>query len=237
MEKLNSLNKILIGVIVGLFLILGIGIVWNQNLQRSNNNWKHNYEVLQDSVEVIETRNGELLFENGSLILQRKELYDALDLSQRQVRDYEKALGSKLAYISKLEAQLKIKDTVVVKEVVHDTLTNSYLMSYCDEWLKFDEKFSLQDPNNPSLQIYNITFDVPLKVGLGDNYRIFVTSPNPYFNITSIEGAVIDGSQFAKKPSRWTLGAYGGFGIGYDLIHKSFGVGPQLGVGIGFRFF
>lgn len=237
MEKLSSLNKILIGVIIGLFLILGIGIVWNQNLQRSNNNWKHNYEVLQDSVEVIETRNGELLFENGSLILQRKELFDALDLSQRQVRDYEKALGSKLAYISKLEAQLKIKDTVVVKEIVYDNVTNTYSMAYRDKWLNFDQTLSWDEGNKPILKTYNISLDVPLKVGLGDNYRIFVTSPNPYFNITSIDGAVVDGSQFAKKPSRWTLGAYGGFGIGYDLIHKTVGVGPQAGVGIGFRFF
>lgn len=237
MEKLNSLNKILIGVIVGLFLILGIGIVRNQNLQRSNNNWKHNYEVLQDSVEVIETRNGELLFENGSLILQRKELFDALDLSQRQVRDYEKALGSKLAYISKLEAQLKIKDTVVVKEVVHDTLTNSYTMGYDDNWLKFNQKLSFDESNNPVLKTYDISMNVPLKVGIGDNYRIFVTSPNPYFNVTEIEGAVIDGSRFAQKPRRWTFSIYAGWGIQYGVINKQLDTGPQAGAGIGFRIF
>ena len=234
MSKLNMWLIVAVAV-----LSLAVAGLWtyNVNVQRDSNNWRHNYEVLQDSVEVVKTKNGELLYENGSLILQRKELFEALDLSQRQVRDYEKVLGAKLAYISQLEARLEVKDTVVVKEIVYDNVTNTYSMAYRDKWLNFDQTLSWDEWNNPILKTYNISLDVPLKVGLGDNYRIFVTSPNPYFNITSIEGAVVDGSQFAKKPSRWTLGAYGGFGIGYDLIHKSFGVGPQVGVGIGFRFF
>jgi hypothetical protein len=234
---MNKLNMWLIVAVAVLALAVAGLWTYNVNVQRDSNNWKHNYEVLQDSVEVVTTRNGELLYENGSLILQRKELFEALDLSQRQVRDYEKALGSKLAYIAELESRLEVKDTVVVKEIVYDNVTNTYSMAYRDKWLNFDQTLSWDEGNKPILKTYNISLDVPLKVGLGDNYRIFVTSPNPYFNITSIDGAVVDGSQFAKKPSRWTLGAYGGFGIGYDLIHKSFGVGPQLGVGIGFRFF
>ena len=234
---MNKLNMWLIVAVAVLALAVAGLWTYNVNVQRASNNWKHNYEVLQDSVEVVTTRNGELLYENGSLILQRKELFEALDLSQRQVRDYEKALGSKLAYIAELESRLEVKDTVMVKEIVYDNVTNTYSMAYRDKWLNFDQTLSWDEGNKPILKTYNISLDVPLKVGLGDNYRIFVTSPNPYFNITSIEGAVVDGSQFAKKPSRWTLGAYGGFGIGYDLIHKSFGVGPQIGVGIGFRFF
>lgn len=233
---MSTINKILIGAGICLLLVFGIMIVWNSNLQRSNDNWRHNYEVLQDSVRVIETKNGELLYENGSLILDKKELSDALDLSKQQIKDYEKALGSKLAYISKLEAQLKVKDTITITNIVHDTINNSYIMSYKDDWLKFDEKLSLKNPNNPTLDVYNISMNVPLKVGLGDNYKIFVTSPNPYFNVTDIEGAVIDGGQFAKKQCRWSLGAYAGFGGGYGIISKKFDIGPQIGIGVGFRF-
>lgn len=234
---MNTLSKYLSIAIAVLLVIVGLSWTRSCNLERENNNWKHNYEVLQDSVEVVETKNGELLFENGSLILEKNELQEALDLSKNQIKDYEKALGSSLAYISKLESELKIKDTITVTEVIHDTLTNSYLMHYKDDWLKFDESFSLQNPYNPLMKVYNITMDVPLKVGIGDNYKIFVTSDNPYFNVTSIEGAVIDGSQFAKKPRRWTLSIYAGFGGQYDLIHKTFGVGPQIGGGVGFRIF
>ncbi len=234
---MNTLSKWLSAAVAVLLIILGISMTRSCNLQRSNNNWKHNYEVLQDSMEVVETRNGEVLYANGSLILEKKELEEALDISKNQIKDYEKALGSKLAYISKLEAQLKVKDTVTVKEIVHDTLTNSYLMSYCDDWLKFDEKFSLQNPNNPVLEVYNISMNIPLKVGLGDNYTIFVQSDNPYFNITSIDGAVIDGGRFAKKQSRWSLGVYAGVGVEYGLINKKIDIGPQIGVGLGFRIF
>lgn len=237
MEKLSKLNKILIGIIASLILALIIGIVWNQNLQRSNNNWKHNYKVLRDSVEVIETKYGETLYTNGSLIIEKRELEEALDISKKQVKEYEKKLGSKLAYISKLESQLKIKDTVTVTEVVHDTLTNTYTMRYADEWIGFGETFSLKNPINPTLDVYDIWMNIPLKVGLTEDYTIFVTSPNPYFNVTDIEGAVIDKSKFAQKKQRWTFSIYAGWGIQYGVIKKQLDTGPQLGVGVGFRIF
>ena len=236
---MSTLNKCLIAAVAVLALLLGGMWVYSSNLQRSNKNWKHNYEVLRDSTEVLETRNGELLFENGSLIIKKNELENALDISKKQIKDYEKTLGSKLAYISKLETMLEVKDTVVVEKekIVHDTLTNSYKMSYDDKWLKFDETFSLLNPLSPTLSVYNISMYLPLKVGITEDYTIFVTSSNPYFKASSIEGAVIDGSKFAKKPSRWTFSVYGGFGAQYGLINKQIDVGPQVGAGIGFRIF
>ena len=85
--------------------------------------------------------------------------------------------------------------------------------------------------------VYNIGMYLPLKVGITEDYTIFVTSPNPYFKASSIEGAVIDGSKFAKKPSRWTFSVYGGFGAQYGLINKQIDIGPQVSAGIGFRIF
>ena len=237
MEKLSSLNKVLLGAIAALLLtVLGL-IVWNQNIQRSRNNWEHNYRVLQDSVEVVETKYGEVLYENGSLIIDKKELEEALDISKKQVKEYEKKLNSKLAYISKLEAQLEIKDTVTVTEIVHDTLSNSYTMGYDDKWLKFNETFSLKNPLKPEMQVYDISMNVPLKVGLTDNYTIFVTSPNPYFKVSSIEGAVIDGGKFNQKQPRWSAGVFAGFGIQYGMINKQLDAGPQVGAGISYRIF
>jgi len=234
---MGTLNKYLLGAVVALGLVLiGLG-VHNSNLRRSESNWKHNYEVLQDSVQMVETKYGELLYERGSLIVEKRELEDALGISKKQVKDYEKKLGSQLAYISKLESRLEIKDTVWVTEIVPDTLSRSYMMRYRNEWFQFDETFSLKKPSSPEMYVYNIRMNVPLKVGLTDDYTIFVTSPNPYFKVTEIEGAVIDRGRFAQKPQRWFFGVYGGFGGQYDLIHKTFGVGPQVGVGIGFRFF
>jgi hypothetical protein len=186
---------------------------------------------------MVETRYGELLYERGSLIVEKRELEDALGISKKQVKDYEKKLGSQLAYISKLESRLDIKDTVRITEIVRDTLSDSYSMSYKDEWFGFKENFSLKAPQSPKLSIYDVWFNVPLKVGLTDDYTIFVTSPNPYFKVTEIEGAIVDGSRFAQKPKRLTLGIYTGFGGQYDLVHKTFGYGPQLGIGVGVRIF
>ena len=234
MEKITKYFAVMIAV---LCVIIACMWSYNSNLYRSNDKWKHNYEVLQDSVQVIETKYGEVLYERGSLILEKKELEDAIGISKKQVKEYEKALGGKLAYISQLEAQLKVRDTIKITEIIHDTLSNSYSMRYNDDWLKFDETFSLLNPSKPEMSVYNISMNIPLKVGLGDNYTIFVTSPNPYFNVTDIEGAVIDGSRFTRKIPKWSFGAYAGVGLNYDLIHKTIGAGPQVGVGIGFRFF
>ena len=237
MEKLSTLNKVLFGSLITTLLILVGMIVWSQHLNRESKNWENNYRVLQDSVEVVTTKYGEVLYEKGSLILEKKELAAALDISKKQVKEYEKKLGSKLAYISKLESQLSIKDTVTITEIVHDTLSNSYIMSYADDWFGFSEKFSLEKTDKPKLDVYDVWMNTPLKVGISDNYTIFVTSPNPYFKVTDIEGAVIDEGRFAQKPRRWFFGVYGGVGGQYDLIHKTFGVGPQIGFGGGVRIF
>lgn len=234
---MNNLNKYLIGAVVALLLVCAGAFIHSSNLKRANNNWKHNYEVLRDSMELVVTQSGEILYENGSLIIEKKELEAALDISKKQVKDYEKTLGSKLAYISKLESQVGVRDTITVTKVIHDTLTNSYSMNYDDGWLKFDQRFSMEVPDQPTFNIYNINMNVPLKVGLTNDYTIFVTSPNPYFKVTSIEGAVIDKGKFAPRPKHWMFGVYGGFGAGYGLINKQFDVGPQIGVGVGYIFF
>ena len=188
---------------------------------------------MRDSMTIVQTKLGETLAERGSLILDKRELEDALGISHDQIKSYEKTLGSKLAYISKLESQLQVKDTITLTKVVHDTLSNSYTGSYNDKWMSFNQKFILD--KNPRFEVYDISMNVPLKVGLTNDYTIFVTSPNPYFHPTDIEGAVIDGSRFTKKQRRLNIGLYGGVGIGYGMIGKQLDIGPQVGVGIGYR--
>ncbi len=232
---MNKTSIILASILAALAIALAVCIAGWRNSQRQKKNWEHNYRVMQDSVRVVETKYGEVLYERGSLILEKKELEDALGISRKQVKDYEKKLGSKLAYISKLEAELKVKDTMKIIEVVHDTIANSYAGHYEDKWLSFDQKF-LANPFSPSFEVYNMQMNLPLKVGLTEDYTIFATSSCPYFNVSEIEGAVVDKSQFAQKPKRFGLSVYAGIGGQYDLIHKTLGVGPQVGVGISYNF-
>ena len=239
-SKLNFKDKIILilSAIAAVLLAALIGCIIYANSARSKSkDWEHNYKVLQDSVEVVTTKYGEVLYEKGSLILEKKELEEALGITKKQVKDYEKLLGSKLAYISKLESQLKVKDTltVTVTEVIHDTLSTLYIGSYTDKWLSFNQSFSLENPLGPEFKVWDINMHVPLKVGITDDYTIFVQSDNPYFKATDIEGAVIDGGRFNKKPRRLVIIAYAGFGGQYGLIQRKIDIGPQIGAGLGIR--
>ena len=234
---MNNTTKILLCVIAVLVLALCGCIIWGQHNRRQNENWEQNYRVLQDSVEVVTTKYNEVLYEKGSLILEKNELENALGISEKQVKDYEKTLGSKLAYISRLESRLEMKDTVTItiEKIVHDTLTNSYTGIYQDPWLSFNQRFTVESPTNYWFDNWEFKMNVPLKVGLTDNYTIFVQSDNPYFVVSNIEGAVLDKSRFAQKRQRLVIINYIGFGAQYGLIHKTFDVGPQIGVGVGLR--
>ena len=234
---MTQTNKFLIVVIAALAVMFGVAIGVSNTLSREYHRYQHNYQVMLDSVQTISTKYGELLFEKGSLVLEKKELEDALGVSNKQIKEYEKQLGSKLAYISKLESRLTVKDTITNTIVIRDTVTNSLSTHYEDKWMSFDQMISYINPTTIRSDIYNTSFNVPLKVGLTEDYTIFVTSPNPYFNITSIDGAVIDKRKFAEKPRRWTFSIYAGFGGQYGLINKRFDVGPQIGAGVGYRIF
>jgi len=71
----------------------------------------------------------------------------------------------------------------------------------------------------------------------GDFLEIFVKSTYPGFTPTSITGSLIDpkNSEVLKryfKPKKWSVGAFGGYGVYYDPMNVRFGSGLQLGIGI-----
>ena len=227
---MNKLSKILLGIIVGLCIAVVCLISCNQNLNRENKKLNHNNEVLVDSVETITTKYGETIFANNSLIADKNELEEKLGITKKQLREYEKIIDQKIAYIAQLEGKLSIKDTVIITNVIHDEVNNSYLMNYKDEWFNFSQSLNFVGDEVTS-QIYDFDMNLPLKVGIGDDYKIFVTSPNPYFKVSSIDGAVVDKGRFAQKSKRFGFGMYGGFGVGYGLINKQLDMGPQVGFG------
>lgn len=231
---MNNLSKILLAIIVGLIVAVVCLISCNQNLNRENEKLNHNNEVLIDSVETITTKYGETIFANNSLIVKKNELEEKLGITKKQLKEYEKIIDQKIAYIAQLEGKLSIKDTVFITNIIHDEINNSYTMNYKDDWFSFYQSLNFVGDEVTS-QIYDLDMNIPLKVGIGDDYKIFVASPNPYFHISSIEGAVIDKGKFAQKPKRWSIGVYGGFGIHYCLINKQLDLGPQLGFGVSYR--
>ena len=70
--------------------------------------------------------------------------------------------------------------------------------------------------------------NVPLMLGLTDDYKFWVKTDNPYVTFTNIDGAVIDNSS-VKKDKRLHHGISLGFGFQYGLFGKQFDFGPQFG--------
>lgn len=58
-----------------------------------------------------------------------------------------------------------------------------------------------------------------------DSIQYFIPRDTFYINITQI------------KKKRWGISIQGGIGVNYGLIHKSFDVGPYIGIGVSYNLF
>lgn len=221
-------------VLLVLFAIVIVILLIMQGCTRTeNSHLKINVKALTDSVQVIETKNGELVYAKQALILEKNELEEYLNISKKERKELEKILDDKLSYIAKLEGSVRVDTFTCVDTMYVDSLTH-IKFNYQDNWLAMDGLTTIKD--NPTTTINNISMSVPLQVGLTDNYRIFVKTPNPYVSFTDIDGAVIEKPSNGTKPKRWNLGVQVGVGAGYNLLHRNISVGPYIGVGISYGF-
>ena len=198
---------------------------------------EQNLKVYRGQIEEMELKNGDLITVRDSYIAKTSELEKLLDISKQEVRQLKNTLGSKVAYISKLESQISTGPIIIQKDsIVY--IEKSKLEShfkYSDDWLSLKGVTRI-DGDNGSTEISGINMLVPLKVGLTNNYQIFVQTENPYISFNEIEGAVIDGSKFAPKKKRFSWGIQLGVGVMYDVIKNDVAVGPYGGLGIEFNF-
>lgn len=229
----RSLISMLIEAIVFVTILM---IGWNYydgKLDKS----EQNLRVYRGQVTELELKNGDLVTARDSYIAKASELEDLLNISRKEVRDLKNTLGSKIAYISKLESQISTGPIIIQKDsivYVEKSKIESHF-KYNDEWLSF-KGITRIDGNVGSTQIDGINIFTPLKVGITNDYQIFVQTPNPYITFNEIEGAVIDGSKFAPKKKRFSWGIQVGFGAMYDIIKKDIAVGPYGGLGAEFNF-
>lgn len=238
--QLSEREKKGLMIIVVLMLAL-IGCIWygfnrNNELTIANNN----IEALTDSITCYELKNDELMHCISSLVIEKEELEKFLDISNKEVKDLEKKLNSKLLYISKLEGTIKT-DTIYIENTVSTTDSLSYRYSF----MKDTEFYTIcgytdVDENHKSFTtITENTVPLKLKVGLSQDWKIFVTSDNPNVNLTSIEGALVDKKAFLKqqKKDKFSIGIQIGFGAQYGLMHRQFDYGPYIGIGAEYRLF
>ena len=227
----KSIAVMILETVVFLGIVIGVSSKASAKIDKA----EHNIDALQDSIEVIQTKNGDLYYEKESLILEKKELEKHLDISKKEVRELEKKLNSDLAYIADLEGQLNVKPAIIIKDslVYVDNTPDHYKFSYDDKWLKFNGLTKFEG-TSATTTVSNINIPIPIRVGLTDEYTIFVKSDNPYISFTDIQGAAIDKSRIADRSKRWNVGIQVGIGVQYGLINKSLDAGPYVGVGLSY---
>ena len=238
----NIDKKTLIGYLIeGVILIAILAFVWgwyNNKLNASEQNLK----AMKGRVEVVELQNKELMYSRDSYIASTKDLEELLDISKKQVKDMQRQLDSKIAYIAKLEQETRVEYIEVIKDsiVYVDNSTKRLIASfhYEDEWLSLngENEFDLSKDFDYKTTLRNIRMNTPLTVGLTDDYKIFVTTHNPYVAFGEIEGAVIDKSIIKPRKKRFGWGLHGGFGVMYDVIDKDVAVGPTVSFGVHLNF-
>ena len=238
----EKINWATIGMLIVSIIVIIIMATCQSRMKRDLDISEHNLKVAYDSIEVLELRNGDLVYEIGSHIVEKDKLATYLDISQHEIHDLEKKLNDKIAYISNLEAQIRYQDVHTRDSVSHsaDSITGidttKIDIRYKDDWLALrGQTVLVQD--NATTTFSDIYVPVPLRVGLTDNYNIWVESKNPNVSITDIEGAAVKDSPLARPaPKRWGLSAFLGVGIntGYDPINRQIGlnIGPSVGFAI-----
>ena len=218
-----------------LLTLLGIVISSKNNCIDELN---QNLKASKTQIEQLELKNGELLTTRDLYISKESELKNILDITEKEVKELKKKLGSTLTYISDIQSRVEFDTIFAVKDsiiyITPQTIKNNF--KYGDEWvdLRGESLMNLTDSTSQTT-INKLSINVPLRTGITDNYKIFIQSDNPYVNFTSIEGAVLDKSKINKK-QRWSHGISFGVGVQYGIVSKRFDVGPQIGYSLHFNF-
>lgn len=237
MENKNY-QKIYLFVIVLLVFV----IIWLLGNNTSKNDnikiYKNNIEALSNEVDSFRLKNNELVVAKQNLILEKNELEEYLDISKKEIKELEKKLDNKIKYIASIEGKVTI-DTIEIHDSIYiDPNGNmSLYFDYSDKWVTLAGHSTQTTFDDFYTTLDTLSMNVPLKVGLTDDRKIFVQSSNPYMNITDIKGAYVDESQLRKFVNRFGLCFYLGWGIQYGMINQKFDTGPQAGFGIYYRFY
>ena len=200
---------------------------------------KHNINSYKDSIEYVTLQNGQLLATQESLILSEAEARKELEITKNELKNLKDKLNEDIAYIAKLETQINIKDTLWMKpDTVFVQNDGTYVKTFdwFDKWTKLNAAVYGNNINDSKLTLNSLSIDVPLELGLSDDYEFWVTSENPYVTFTDINSVVINNSIVKRREKRFHHGVYAGFGFHYGLFGKSWDFGPQIGYGIEYSF-
>ena len=234
----KTLLTYIIEAVIFITIIAGVWGYYGNKLSVSDQNIK----ALKGNIEVIELQNKELLYSRDSYVATINDLEELLNISKKEAKDIQRQLDAKIAYIAKLEQESRIEYVEVIKDsiIYIDNSTNHLIASfhYEDEWLSLngENEFHLGENFDYKTTLRNIRMTTPLTVGLTDDYKIFVSTPNPYVMFGDIEGTVIDKSIVKPRKKRFGWGLQVGVGAMYDVLDKDIAVGPYGGLGVHVNF-
>lgn len=216
-------------LIILILCILGVSIFFNIKTYNKSKILDQNIKAYTDSINIIQLKNKKMLYEKDAFIVNEQNLKHLLNISDNEIKELKKKLNSSLYTIQQMSGKLNI-DTVYTKDTVYrqNDIITAVKFEYSDEWLKLNGVTNIY----PSVYttIHNINIPINIQTGITDKNQIFVTTDNPYINITNIEGARID------KKIELSNKLYIGVGAQYGVINKSIDIGPQIGYGLVVRF-
>lgn len=233
----NSLINYIVLTAIFLAILSVVWGVYDNKLEESEQNLKASQSELQE----VKLKNGEILAYRDSYIATINDLENILDINKKEIKELQKTLDSKIAYIAKIESNVKIEYIETIKDSIVYIVNEDSAVStfrYHDNWLDLvgQNSFKFGDNFDYSTSIESINMNVPLNVGITDDYQIFVKTPNPYVSFSEIEGAVIDNSKLRPNKQQFNWGLQLGLGTMYDIIDRDISVGLYGGFGIEFNF-
>jgi TolA-binding protein len=208
---------------------------------------ENNLKAMNDTLHTYKLRNGELMYAKQGYIARIGELEQYIDVKEKEIKELEKKLKSKVATISKLQEQIRLDSihmhdsTYITQDsITHDSIYHSHF-TYNDNWTVLDGETTFRfDPFNTHTIINNLTMQVPLKVGTTEDNQWFAISDNPHVRFTSIEGANI--TKAKPKKNAFSIHAGVGAGVGYGVcippsggtVNSGIILGPVFYVGLGY---
>lgn len=231
---MTNKHRILIGAIV--LAVLGIGGLFVSNRIKTRNLrvLEHNLEVALDSLKVIELKNGDLLALRGSYILSEKDMTKQLELSKAEAKDLRKKLGSAIWALSKVKAKVVV-DTVEIPSVVYikDDSTRVVHWNLEDQWMVVCGTTEVR-PDSACTVLNSLGMDLPLTIGYSKDHKFFVSTPNPYVQVTDITSTV--NIKTIRPRTHWGIGFQAGPGVYWNPTKNSIDWGLGLQFGVSYRF-
>lgn len=231
--------------IILLLIVISIGFFYyfsNRNISLKYKISSQNEKALSDSLRIIKDKYDLIIYEKNILVANESELKDLSKNLYIELNTFKKDDKKKLITISLLNGKINFlndsigkllskKDSGYIRDDKIETL-----FDFSDEYKTLKGGTSIFLNYKDSSFTYNsflTNFSIDLKMTTGlkkndeGNYEIYFKTNNPYFTISNIEGSIIDKSAFTitQKEKKFGVGFQIGYGIGKNLLTPYFGIG------------